>query len=62
MWKNDAYDSVPTKDKGFNIRVSKSSGDIAYAGDDSIVSEIFRDFPLQTTALNVQCPTRLQCK
>lgn len=40
MWRNDMYDSVASKDKEFNVRGSKSTGDIGYAEDDSIVSEI----------------------
>ncbi|GAA6077087.1 anoctamin-1a isoform X1, partial [Tachysurus ichikawai] len=37
MWRNDMYDSVPTKDKGSSgsfVRSSKNSGDIIYAEDD----------------------------
>ncbi|TSL68260.1 Anoctamin-1 [Bagarius yarrelli] len=37
MWRNDMYDSVPAQDKGFHVRASKSSGDIRYDEDDSIL-------------------------
>ncbi|KAF4082909.1 hypothetical protein AMELA_G00133970 [Ameiurus melas] len=37
MWRNEMYDSVATKDKEFNVRGSKSTGDIGYAEDDSIL-------------------------
>lgn len=40
MYKNDMYDSVPVQDKGFSVRGPPSGGDIAFAEDDSIVSEI----------------------
>ncbi|XP_027008995.2 anoctamin-1a isoform X2 [Tachysurus fulvidraco] len=48
MWRNDMYDSVPTKDKGSSgsfVRSSKNSGDIIYAEDDLLNSQSTNKLP-----------------
>ncbi|XP_060796914.1 anoctamin-1a isoform X2 [Neoarius graeffei] len=57
MWRNNMYDSVPAKDKGFDVRGSKSTGDIRYADDDDSVAKI-----ADVGFLKIHAPWEVLCR